>query len=232
MVRRTREAAAATREQLLDAAERVFRDRGVTRTSLAEVAAEAGVTRGAVYWHFRDKADLFVAMCERATSPLDALIEQARGTHEGSPLAALRLLCIDALAHLSRDTRAHAVFEILFHCSELSGELAGVADRHDRECANARACVETVIRRAVAAGELPRDTDATLATFAIHAYVTGLMHEWTHDPDAFDLRAAAPALIDAFIAGVVANPPRTRPAGRGAGSKAAAAVATAAPRGK
>ncbi|HET9339431.1 MAG TPA: multidrug transporter AcrB, partial [Casimicrobiaceae bacterium] len=37
MVRRTREAAAATREQLLDAAERVFRDRGVTRTSLAEV---------------------------------------------------------------------------------------------------------------------------------------------------------------------------------------------------
>ena len=213
MVRRTREAAAATREQLLDAAERVFRDRGVPRTSLAEVAAEAGVTRGAVYWHFRDKADLFVAMCERATSPLDALIEQARGTHEGSPLAALRLLCIDALAHLSRDTRAHAVFEI-------------------RECANARACVETVIRRAVAAGELPRDTDATLATFAIHAYVTGLMHEWTHDPDAFDLRAAAPALIDAFIAGVVANPPRTRPAGRGAGSKAAAAVATAAPRGK
>ena len=49
MVRRTREAAAATREQLLDAAERVFRDRGVTRTSLAEVAAEAGVTRGALW---------------------------------------------------------------------------------------------------------------------------------------------------------------------------------------
>ena len=93
MVRRTREAAAATREQLLDAAERVFRDHGVTRTSLAEVAAEAGVTRGAVYWHFRDKADLFAAMCERATSPMDTLAEQARESLQGSPLAALRAIC-------------------------------------------------------------------------------------------------------------------------------------------
>ena len=210
MVRRTREAAAATREQLLDAAERVFRDRGVTRTSLAEVAAEAGLTRGAVYWHFRDKADLFVAMCERATSPMDTLIEQAHGQKDGSPLATLRSLCVDALEHLSGDARAQAVFEIMFHKSELAGELSGVADRHDRECAHARACVETVVRRAVAAGELPRDTDTTLATLATHAYVTGLMHEWTLDPDAYDLRAAAAALVDTFIAGLVANPPRVK----------------------
>ena len=54
MVRRTKEAAAITREQLLDAAERVFRERGVAGSSLAQIAAEAGVTRGAVYWHFRD----------------------------------------------------------------------------------------------------------------------------------------------------------------------------------
>lgn len=216
MVRRTREAAAATREQLLDAAERVFRDRGVTRTSLSEVAAEAGLTRGAVYWHFRDKADLFVAMCERATSPMDSLIEQAHGQKDGSPLATLRALCIDALEHLSGDPRAQAVFEIMFHKSELAGELAGVADRHDRECANARACVQTVMHRAVAAGELPRDTDATLATLAMHAYVTGLMHEWTLDPAAYDLRAAAPALVDAFIAGLVANPPRVKTSARAA----------------
>lgn len=210
MVRRTREAAAATREQLLDAAERVFRDRGVTRTSLSEVAAEAGLTRGAVYWHFRDKADLFLAMCERATSPMDSLIEQAHGRKDGSPIATLRTLCIDALQHLSCDARTQAVFEIMFHKSELAGELEGIADRHDRECAHARACVETVVRRAVAAGELPRDTDATLATLATHAYVTGLMHEWTLDPTAYDLRAAAPALVDAFIAGLVANPPRVK----------------------
>ena len=52
MARRTREEALATREQLLDAAEQVFRERGVGHASLAEVAYAAGVTRGAVYHHF------------------------------------------------------------------------------------------------------------------------------------------------------------------------------------
>src|SRR5512145_2660241 len=69
MVRKTKEAALATREALIDAAERVFRRNGVTRTSLADVAAEAGMTRGAIYWHFRDKAELLEAMCSRTTMP-------------------------------------------------------------------------------------------------------------------------------------------------------------------
>ncbi len=208
MVRRTREAAATTREQLLDAAERVFRDRGVTRTSLAEVAAEAGVTRGAVYWHFRDKADLFAAMCQRATSPMDTLAERASGAKTDSPIATLRALCVDALAHLTGDPRTQAVFEIMFHRSELAGELAGIAERHDRDCRQVRARVESVIARAVAAGELPRDTHTALAVEALYAYLTGLMHGWTLDPTSFDLRACAPALVDTFVAGLVANPPR------------------------
>src|SRR5882757_9515892 len=77
MPRRTKAAAAVTREHLLDAAQRVFREHGVTRTSLTEVATAAGVTRGAVYWHFKDKAALFTAMCDRATLPLDAMLEAA-----------------------------------------------------------------------------------------------------------------------------------------------------------
>jgi len=62
MARKTKLEALETRERLLDAGEVVFRQRGVTRTSLAEIAAAAGVTRGAVYWHFKDKAALFHAM--------------------------------------------------------------------------------------------------------------------------------------------------------------------------
>ena len=64
MARRTKEDALATRDALLDAAERVFGRRGVARTSLAQIAEEAGLTRGAVYWHFKDKADLFTAMMD------------------------------------------------------------------------------------------------------------------------------------------------------------------------
>ncbi|MDR0458334.1 MAG: TetR family transcriptional regulator, partial [Burkholderiaceae bacterium] len=74
MARRTKEDAQATRAAVLDAAERVFLRRGVTRTSLAEIAQAAGVTRGAIYGHFRTKADLFTAMMGRVTQPLEAEI--------------------------------------------------------------------------------------------------------------------------------------------------------------
>jgi TetR/AcrR family acrAB operon transcriptional repressor len=56
MVRRTKTEALETRNSLLDAAEHLFQARGVSRTSLNDIANEAGTTRGAIYWHFKDKA--------------------------------------------------------------------------------------------------------------------------------------------------------------------------------
>src|SRR5262252_3984923 len=159
MARKTKVEAAITREQLLDAAERVFREHGVTRTSLAEVAAAAGVTRGAVYWHFKDKADLFEAMCERATMPLDALLSDAALGPSSDPLAALRELSIAVLNTLANDPRAQAVFEVIFHKTELTGELAAVAGERERERCQCLENVERLVRQAVTAGQLPDDTD-------------------------------------------------------------------------
>ncbi|MBV5333220.1 TetR family transcriptional regulator, partial [bacterium] len=65
MARKTKEEAQETRKAILDAAETVFQERGVSRTSLAEIATAAGVTRGAIYWHFANKAELFDAMIQR-----------------------------------------------------------------------------------------------------------------------------------------------------------------------
>ena len=61
MARRTKEEAAATRDSILDAAEKLFVEQGVSRTTLQHIATEAGVTRGAIYWHFDDKSALFNA---------------------------------------------------------------------------------------------------------------------------------------------------------------------------
>lgn len=58
------EQAAATRRRLLDASRRLFTAKGFAHTSTEELVREAGVTRGALYHHFRDKADLFAAVFE------------------------------------------------------------------------------------------------------------------------------------------------------------------------
>ena len=57
--------AAETRAQLLSAGIRVFAERGYHAARLEDIAAAAGTTRGAVYWHFADKEDLLIALLER-----------------------------------------------------------------------------------------------------------------------------------------------------------------------
>ncbi len=215
----------ATRERLLDAAQCLFREQGVTRTSLAEVATAAGMTRGAVYWHFKDKADLFRAMCDRATLPLDASFDHAVQRAGNDPLGTLRALSIGALDQLATDTRAQNVFEIVFHKSELVDELAGLATSHKQERCACLAQIEDMIRRAARIGQLPADLDAALATQALHAYMVGIMHEWVLDPTAYDLAAAAPGFIDLFIGGLVARPPRRPPNAESAGIPAAISAA-------
>ena len=162
MARKTKEESLVTRERLLDAAEALFRERGVTRTSLADVATGAGMTRGAVYWHFKDKADLFRAMCDRATLPLDANFERMDIDSRADPLGTLRTLSIAAMTSLATDERVQNVFEIVFHKSEMVDELAGLATSHRTERCACLAQIEDVIRRAALAGQLPADIDAAL----------------------------------------------------------------------
>ena len=69
MVRRTKKDALATRASLLDAAERLFLAKGVSRTSLNDIAVGAGTPRGAIYWHSKDKAALINATMARGTPP-------------------------------------------------------------------------------------------------------------------------------------------------------------------
>jgi len=215
VARRTKEDAAITREQLLDAAERVFRRHGVAGSTLAEVAAEAGVTRGAVYWHFRDKSDVYAAMCERATLPLETMLANAGSIVHADPMGALRELALTALARLAGDPRSQAVFDVMFHKCERTSEVPPLAQRRQRERRHCLVHVERLLSQAVSKRQLPADTDTGLAAQALHAYIEGIMHEWVLDSGAFDLAAAAPALIDAMLAGLRAAPPRRQGAGAG-----------------
>ncbi len=76
MVRKTKQDALATRDLILDTAECVFQRRGVAATSLQEIAQAAGLTRGAIYWHFQNKADVFAAMMQRVVLPLEHTLER------------------------------------------------------------------------------------------------------------------------------------------------------------
>ena len=208
MVGKTKAGAAATREQVLDAAERVFRERGVEAATLGEVAAAAGVTRGAVYWHFRDKADLLDALCQRATLPIERISGADADPATSDALGALRTMGVAALEHLARDPHAQVMFHLVFQTCTASDKLAPLMSTQQRERGACQERVRELVDQAIGQGQLPRDTDAALTAHAIHAYVMGLMQAWVQNPAAYDLGAVAPALIDALLAGIRREPPR------------------------
>jgi TetR/AcrR family acrAB operon transcriptional repressor len=99
-----------TRECLLDAAEHLFAENGVAKTSLADVAAAAGFTRGALYWHFAGKGELLDAVFARAEIPLDEMARAVLG--QPHPLRALHAYWTGAMAFVRGSERARRVLEI------------------------------------------------------------------------------------------------------------------------
>ena len=62
MARKTKKEAQKTRQQILDAALKIFSEKGYSKTTFVDIANEIGLTKGAVYWHFKTKPELLAAM--------------------------------------------------------------------------------------------------------------------------------------------------------------------------
>jgi AcrR family transcriptional regulator len=91
--RRTQaERTAATRALLMDAGRKLFADKGFSEVSTQAIVAEAGVTRGALYHQFDDKAALFAAVYEEVERDLVAdIAQQIADNQPADPLEAMRL---------------------------------------------------------------------------------------------------------------------------------------------
>ncbi|MBI2751734.1 MAG: TetR family transcriptional regulator [Burkholderiales bacterium] len=202
MIRRTKEDAQLTRNQILDAAERVFQRRGVSRTSLQEIAQEAGVTRGAIYWHFQDKADLFHAMMQRVTLPMTVSLSAEAEADATDPLGRLRQNVATALNQTVHDPQVQRVFEIASHKVEYVDELQAGRDRHLADRAGCTTDLERLLMLAVQAGQLHPATPVGSAAIGLHALLDGLMHNWLLDPQAFDLEAIGALALETYLAGL------------------------------
>ena len=200
MARRTKLEAQATRSAILDAAERLFQQRGVSRTTLQHVAQAAGVTRGAIYWHFADKADLFNALVERVCQPVEQVSALTRPAPGESPLDALRRHLIDLFDRIAADAQVRRVFEIARHKIEPVEELAPVRERLRQARTRHAAQIEASLARA----GVPSDGARALA-IGLQALVDGLFDAWVADPAAFDLRHTARLVLDAYLDGVRAG---------------------------
>lgn len=202
MARKTKEEAQETRHAILDAAELVFQENGVSHTSLAEIATAAGVTRGAIYWHFRNKADLFDAMIQRVFDPLEAKLAELQADDLENPLDTLRAIAVYFLDRVAADPRYLRVLEIAWHKCEYVGEMATIRDNH-LECGNQYLALnEAAFRLARERGYVPPEVDPRTAAVGLMAVVDGLVVNWTLDNGLFPLADYAEPIVDTYLAGL------------------------------
>ena len=211
MVRRTRDEAAETRNAILDAAERVFSERGVSHTSLEDIAKAAGVTRGAIYWHFRNKSELFSAMVGRVSLPIEDMVERSADDDADDPLALLKQAAVSALKRMATDPQSQRVFDIVTHKCEYLEDMSGVRDRISHIKCGCVDRAEKTIRNAIKRGQLPKNLDARLAAIGLDAMISGLISNWLADRTYVKLERDAEALIDRYLSCLGAGQmPKTR----------------------
>ncbi|RJG03773.1 TetR family transcriptional regulator [Noviherbaspirillum sedimenti] len=199
MARATKEEAQETRNRILDAAEDVFHEQGVARTSLADIAQAANVTRGAIYWHFKNKVDLFDAMCERVRLPMTDMVQASAQGNVDDPLGQLRATCLFVLREASRNPHARKVFGILFHrCEYIDGAHGFITLQQGTLNTGARN-IELTLKNAITRGQLPADLDARLAAILFQASWRGLLSNWLISPESFNLEQDAERFVDACM---------------------------------
>lgn len=202
-MRRTKEEAEKTRHAILTAAEVLFLEKGVAHTSLEQIARQAGVTRGAVYWHFKDKAHLFHDMLSQVRLPPEQLAERLQGCDGCDPLRALHALCVEALENLARDAQARRIFTILLRRCEFTDELREAETRHETFINQfIELCTEQFAQPHAQARLYP-GISPSLAARSLHAMIVGLFSDWLRDPTLFDPLSEAGALFDACFRGLI-----------------------------
>ncbi|MGX1123514.1 TetR family transcriptional regulator [Pseudomonas sp. HLS-6 TE3448] len=196
MVRRTKEEAQETRSQILEAAEKAFYKRGVARTTLADIAELAGVTRGAIYWHFNNKAELVQAMLDTLREPLDELARASESEEEADPLGCMRKLLIQLMQHLVLDPKTRRINEILHHKCEFTDDMCDIRQQRQNSTIDCHAHITLSLANAIRRGQLPADVDPERAAIAIHAYIDGIIKRWLLLPESFDLYKDAELWVD------------------------------------
>ena len=198
MVRKTKAEAMMTRQQLINAAIEQFATRGVAETTLTDIADAAGVTRGAVYWHFKSKAELFNEMWLEQMPLRDIIQHRLIQNEKENALAFMREMFITALQYISNSPKQQALMQILYHKCEFNKEMMSESEIRHRLCF-CHDRMRKLLTACVCEGSLPADTNIEMALLVLQSFFSGVLKNWLLNPNQFDLHEQAPGLVDAIM---------------------------------
>lgn len=203
-MRRTKEEADNTRTAILTAAELLFLKKGVSHTSLEQIARQAGVTRGAVYWHFQNKAHLFNEMLNQVRLPTEQMAKQISQCDPNNPIVGLRYLCTEVLLTVGSDERKRRILTILQRRCEFTADLREAEERHEAYINEFIDLCEQLFSQPSTAARLYAGITPRIAAISLHTMLLGLLSNWLRDPTLFDVALAGP-MLDGLLRGIITD---------------------------
>ena len=199
MARKTKAQAQETKSLLIEAAIDCFASRGVSATSLSEIAEHAGMTRGAIYWHFKNKTELFKEIWVNSDQEIDLLHLEFASLYPNDPLGQLKHFLISFLQSLVVDERRRKIMEIIYHKCEFVGEMQSMNQLDQKLILEDYPKIAEKLSLCIQAKQLPPTLDTRRSAVVCRAYITGVIENWLFSPASFDMQALAPTLVQTMI---------------------------------
>lgn len=199
MARKTKEEALETRQGIIDASVRVFARQGVAKASLTDIASEAGVTRGAIYWHFANKADLLNSLWENVLEFYAPLTEASENVDEPDPLGKLQELYNSFFVAMEEDPLQQQLFRILFEDGDRSKDTEVIRQRHQQLRLIRYNGLQVVLANAIRRGQIPPSFDVRLGTVIIFSMIHGLIANWVMNPEFVDIKKHGSLVVESIF---------------------------------
>ena len=203
-MRRTKEEAAITRQLLLKKALTVFSKKGYAATTLEDIAREAEVTRGAIYWHFGSKAELYNTLVREYSDRGNAIVQQA-ASEGGTLLEILRRVFVRQLQAIEDDRDLRALMELYLFKTGLVPELEEGRQQQIESGAGLIEMIAGIMGQGIELGLLRSDVDPKDMARAYLAFQNGLTQLWLITSNQFSLKTSANSFADIIMAGIQAQ---------------------------
>ncbi|MCE9947420.1 MAG: TetR family transcriptional regulator [Hafnia sp.] len=198
MARKTKEDAFITRQRIINVAIREFSTQGFSSTSLADIASAAGVTRGAIYWHFKNKEELFNEIWQQSAHYSLYISEKIHSKNKDNPLKALQETLTYILRAAVSDPQQKSLMKIMFHQCEFTKEMTSRSEIR-RMVYFEEERLSDNLKRCVTLNQLPSKLNIEQSVIIIRAYMSGLIENWLLCSENYDLNSNASGLVDNLI---------------------------------
>ena len=200
-MRRTKEEAAKTRAHILDVALRLFGELGYSGASLSKIASAAKVTKGAIYWHFESKVDLYEQLIyEKSRHSFNELHGILSGP--GSAAHRLQQYLIRSFLLLAEDQNFRELQRVIIFKTEQLPELHTQIEQQKNSIRLLLDHLTEVIDEGRYDQSLKKDLNSADLAWEMLAFHNGVSNTWLLFPESFPLEEKAEQIVSRFFESV------------------------------